>query len=65
MLAEAIVLDPDNRAFMEQANPDALKEASERLLEAQQRGMWTDPGQYKEKLIDTIVDIDASLESKG
>ena len=65
MLADAIVLDPENREFMAQSNPHALKEASERLLEAQQRGMWADPGDYRDRLIDNILDIDASLESAG
>ena len=63
MLADAIVLDPDNRAFLEKSNPHALKEASERLLEAQQRGMWAEPGDYQEKLIETILEIDNSLET--
>ena len=35
---------------------------AERLLEAQQRGLWQDPGDYQQQLIDTILEIDDSLE---
>ncbi|MFT5659123.1 MAG: cobaltochelatase CobN [Gammaproteobacteria bacterium] len=36
---------------------------AERLLEAQQRGLWKNPGNYQQQLIDTILDIDNSLEN--
>jgi cobaltochelatase CobN len=36
---------------------------AERLLEAQQRGLWQDPGDYQQQLIDTILAIDNSLEA--
>jgi cobaltochelatase CobN len=42
-LAQTYVLDPANRAFLEQANPWALHGIAERLLEAESRGMWTEP----------------------
>jgi len=38
---EAYLGDDDVRQFMERHNPDALKEMVERLLEAQQRNLWT------------------------
>ncbi len=56
-------MDDDNRQFLEQSNPNALKEMAERLLEAQQRGLWQDPGDYQQQLIDTILAIDNSLEA--
>ncbi|MEM7225301.1 MAG: cobaltochelatase subunit CobN [Pseudomonadota bacterium] len=37
---EAYLEDPEVRAFLEEANPAALKEIAERLLEAQARGLW-------------------------
>ena len=61
-VTEALILDPDNRQFMQQSNPHALKDMSERMLEAQQRGLWKEPGEYEQALIDTILKIDNSLE---
>jgi cobaltochelatase CobN len=37
---EAFILDARVRAFMADANPDALKELADRLLEALDRGLW-------------------------
>ena len=34
----------ENRAFLAEHNPSALREMTERLLEAMQRGMWREPG---------------------
>ena len=42
-LTETYVLDPENRAFMEQSNPWALHGIAERLLEAVDRKMWAEP----------------------
>ncbi|MFI0905899.1 cobaltochelatase subunit CobN [Streptomyces sioyaensis] len=42
-LAQAYVLDPENRAFLQEANPWALHGIAERLLEAESRGMWEKP----------------------
>ncbi|MDT0380193.1 cobaltochelatase subunit CobN [Streptomyces sp. DSM 42041] len=42
-LAETYVLDPENREFLQQANPWALHGIAERLLEAESRGMWEKP----------------------
>ncbi|MFC0602405.1 cobaltochelatase subunit CobN [Streptomyces palmae] len=42
-LAQSYLLDPENRAFLEQANPWALHGMAERLLEAESRGMWAEP----------------------
>ena len=62
MVTDALVMDRENREFLEQSNPNALKEMSEKLLEAQQRGLWQSPGKYQQQLIDTILKIDNSLE---
>ena len=37
------VLDKEVRQFMQQSNPWALRAISERLLEAADRGLWSDP----------------------
>ena len=37
------VLDEEVRDFMQQSNPWALRAISERLLEAAERGLWSDP----------------------
>ncbi len=37
---DAYIADEDVRAFLDQHNPEALKEMSERLIEAQDRGLW-------------------------
>ena len=37
---EAYLEDPEVRDFLREANPAALKEIAERLLEAQARGLW-------------------------
>ncbi|MDT3399575.1 cobaltochelatase subunit CobN [Streptomyces sp. B1866] len=42
-LARTYLLDPENRAFLQEANPWALHGMAERLLEAASRGMWAEP----------------------
>ena len=42
-ITEAYVLDPVNRAFLQEANPWALHGIAERLLEAHSRDMWSEP----------------------
>lgn len=42
-LARTYVMDPENRAFLQEANPWALHGMAERLLEAESRGMWAEP----------------------
>ncbi|MFC9789590.1 cobaltochelatase subunit CobN [Rhodococcus sp. NPDC127528] len=44
-LAEAYVLDEQNRKFMTESNPWALHGIAERLLEAAERDMWEQPEQ--------------------
>lgn len=63
-VTDAFVLDKENREFLQQSNRDALKEISARLIEAQQRGLWQNPGDYEEKLGDILVDVDNRLESR-
>ena len=39
-LAQSYVFDEDNRKFFDQSNPWALRGITERLLEADERGLW-------------------------
>lgn len=43
-IAQEYLFNTGNRQFIEDANPWALKDMTERLLEAIQRGMWENPG---------------------
>jgi cobaltochelatase CobN len=58
MLSDAYLLDRDNRAFLSAHNPSALREMSERLLEAMQRGMWREPGDYRAAIEDLLLDVE-------
>ncbi|MET9296524.1 cobaltochelatase subunit CobN [Streptomyces sp. NPDC003077] len=59
-LAQTYVLDPENRAFLQEANPWALHGIAERLLEAESRGMWAKPD------ADTLAALrEAFLETEG
>jgi cobaltochelatase CobN len=61
-VADALVFDDENRQFMKENNPHALEEMAERLLEATQRGLWQEPGEYADKLQDLLLDIDQQQE---
>jgi cobaltochelatase CobN len=61
-VADALVFDEENKAFMEQNNPHALEEMAERLFEATQRGLWQEPGDYADKLQDLLLEIDQQQE---
>jgi len=41
-IAEAYIFNPEVQNFIKSSNPWALRDISERLLEANQRGMWQD-----------------------
>ena len=56
MLTDAYLLDRDTRDFIQQHNPGALNDILERLLEAQQRGLWENPGDYREALENLLLD---------
>jgi cobaltochelatase CobN len=58
LLADAYLLDPSTRKFIEQHNPDALRDITERMLEAQQRGLWQEPGDYRQALENLLLDIE-------
>jgi len=58
LLADAYLLDPGTRDFVREHNPHALRDMTERMLEAQQRGMWKEPGDYREALENLLLDIE-------
>jgi cobaltochelatase CobN len=60
-LSDAYVLDAESRAFLDEHNPSALREMTERLLEAMQRGMWQEPGSYREALENVLLDAEEGL----
>ncbi len=62
MVTDALLLDPQNQEFLQQNNPDALREMSERLLEAMQRELWQEPGDYRSKVESLILQLDEGLE---
>ncbi|MFC5801046.1 cobaltochelatase subunit CobN [Streptomyces formicae] len=65
-LTETYVLDPENREFLQQANPWALHGIAERLLEAESRGMWAKPDPaVLEALRQVFLETEGNLEDGG
>ncbi|WP_340564004.1 cobaltochelatase subunit CobN [Streptomyces sp. GSL17-111] len=63
-LAQTYVLDPENRAFLQEANPWALHGIAERLLEAESRGLWAKPdADTLEALRAAFLEAEGDLES--
>lgn len=60
LLTDAYLLDKSTRDFIQQHNPGALQDILERLLEAQQRGLWQEPGAYREALENLLIDSEES-----
>jgi cobaltochelatase CobN len=59
-VARVLLLDPEQKEFFKRHNPAALEEATERLLEAAERGLWENPQK------DTIAALETNLlELKG
>lgn len=63
-VADTLVFDVENRAFLETQNIHALEEMAERLLEATQRGLWQNADSYADKLQDLLLDIDGRQEGQ-
>ncbi len=53
---DAYVADDDVRGFMEDANPAALRELAERLLEAQERSLWRPRANHAHALLAALRD---------
>lgn len=58
LLADAYLLDRHTRDFIQRHNPGALQDILERLLEAQQRGLWEHPGEYRAALENLLLDAE-------
>jgi cobaltochelatase CobN len=56
LVSDAYLLDEENRSFLERHNPAALREMTERLLEAMQRELWREPGAHRERLEALLLD---------
>jgi cobaltochelatase CobN len=64
-VAQAYVLDEQVQEFVKKHNPWALRDMAERLLEANQRQMWsTAPPDMLEQLRAIALDAEASVEGK-
>lgn len=64
-LAQTYVLDPENRAFLQEANPWALHGIAERLLEAESRGMWAKPdAETLDGLRQAFLETEGELEGE-
>jgi cobaltochelatase CobN len=61
-VTDAYVNDTANRDFLQQHNPDALRDICERLLEAIQRGLWQQPGHYQSQLEHHLLLAEQHLE---
>ena len=64
-IAEAYIFNPEVQNFIKSSNPWALRDMSERLLEANQRGMWQDVSQdLLDKLKAIANDAEGMIESQ-
>jgi cobaltochelatase CobN len=62
-VAEAYLLDEKVQAFIQEKNPWALRDMAERLLEANQRGLWQSVGQETlEKLREIVHQAEGIVE---
>jgi len=52
---EAYLSDPEVRRFLEEKNPDALRDIADRLAEAQDRGLWTSRRNDTRPILDDLI----------
>ncbi len=64
-VAERFVFDEDRKKQLAEANPFATHELMERLMEAYRRGYWDATEEDIKKLEQSLLELDASLESKS
>jgi len=63
LVTDAYVNDSDSREFMQQHNPSAFRDVCERLLEAIQRGLWQEPGDYQTQIENHLLDSENRMEA--
>ena len=62
-VANKLLLDPEQQKFFREHNPLALRDASQRLLEASERQMWQNAdSETLEALESTILEIHGDME---
>jgi cobaltochelatase CobN len=65
-LAAEYVFAAETREFMEKSNPWALRGITERLLEAAERGLWSEPDSGTlDRLRQTYLALEGDLEGEG
>jgi cobaltochelatase CobN len=65
-LTQEYVLDPENRKFLDSANPWALHGMAERLLEATDRGLWAEPDPATVSALRQVyLETEGDLEDRG
>ncbi|MGF6484257.1 cobaltochelatase subunit CobN [Paraburkholderia sp. JPY419] len=64
LVADAYLNDADTRAFMQRHNPHALHSICERLLEAMQRGLWQQPGDYRAQVEAHLLASEQQIEGR-
>ncbi len=64
-IAERYAFDKENTDWMREVNPWALHNVAERLLEANQRGMWNASEDKVEKLKKIYMEMEGDLEDLG
>ncbi|MDJ0306137.1 MULTISPECIES: cobaltochelatase subunit CobN [Dehalobacter] len=64
-IAQRYAFDRETADWMREVNPWALHNVAERLLEANQRGMWHAPEESVEKLKKIYLEMEGSLEELG
>ena len=64
LVTDAYLNDAATREFMQQHNPHALHGMCERLLEAMQRGLWQNPGAYRDQVEQHLLNTEHDLEGR-
>lgn len=65
-IAQAYLLEPTVRTFIQQTNPWALRDMAERLLEANQRGLWQQANpQTLDQLRALVHQAEGEIEAKS
>jgi len=64
-VVEKFIFDDDNRKWIEENNPYALKEMLDDMLEAIDRDLWDAPEDIKEKLRDLYLESEGLMEELG
>ncbi|MDR1690608.1 MAG: cobaltochelatase subunit CobN, partial [Candidatus Methanoplasma sp.] len=64
-VTEKFIFDEENRQWIEENNPYAMKEMIEDMLEAIERDLWDAPEDVKEKLRELYLDAEGKMEELG